>query len=167
MIYILIIVFCLIAFICLRKQGAYTGTHPKKTTVRTIPVGPALCPYCQKSFEERPKRNRKCPACGSKIILRRGVLLTESQAEDHDKKRSAQIGASIAASKKASLERYRKDGVKCVQILATGQTSCKACRALRGKKFLVKDELRNPTLPVKDCTGYYGHCRCAYIPVVR
>ncbi len=128
----------------------------------------SACPYCKYVFEQKPRRNRKCPSCQKRIVLRRGKLLTEVQATDYDRKKYAKIGRQITASQKQSLIEYKKSGVvKYVEILSAGESSCDACLALDNKKLLVEDELRNPTLPVKNCTGGYGYCRCTYIPVIE
>ena len=131
------------------------------------PVSPAFCPYCKFEFEERPTRNRKCPKCQSQIILRRGRILTKEQASTHDVRELAKHRKSIEVQNIKTLRSYKEAGVvKYVEISGAGQNSCQACNRLDGKRFHLENELHNPTLPVKNCTGVYGFCRCCYIPVV-
>jgi hypothetical protein len=165
---VLIIVVGLLILLYFRKQ------KKAKKKVKTVkarpgrPVGPVFCPYCKFEFNEKPKRNSKCPSCQKKIVLRNSKLLTEVQAADYDRNKYAKIGQQIAASQKKSLIEYKKSGVvKYVEIISAGETSCQACKRLNGKRFRLKDELHNPTLPVKNCTGGYGYCRCCYVPVVK
>jgi len=98
-------------------------------------------------------------------MLRKGNLLTESQAEDYDRKECERIGKQLALSQRQSLINYKELGVvKYVEISsARDGASCQACNQINGKRFLLKDELRNPTLPVKNCTSSF--CRCCYLPV--
>jgi hypothetical protein len=42
------------------------------------------CPYCATVLEIAPKRKKPCPKCGQLIYVRKGVLLTEEDAEIHD-----------------------------------------------------------------------------------
>ena len=51
----------------------------------------ALCPYCQRVLDKRPKRKKKCPHCENYIYVRRlppkgerRVLVTEEEAEEID-----------------------------------------------------------------------------------
>lgn len=165
--YILLIIVGLIILSYFRKKKKVKNKVQAVKTYHSKPAKPAFCPYCKFKFEERPKRNRKCPSCQKKLVLRNGKLLTEAQAVDYDTKKYAKIGQQIAASQKKSLIEYKKSGVvKYVEISSAGENSCQACKRLNGKRFRLKDELLNPTLPVKNCTGGYGYCRCCYIPVV-
>jgi len=78
------------------------------------------------------------------------------------------IKKTIEASQLNSLKEYKNSGViKYVEVLPGEENTCSACRKLKGKKLLLDDELRNSTLPVKNCTGGYGYCRCCYIPVIE
>ena len=130
------------------------------------PVRSAKCPYCKFTFEKTPQRNRKCPQCGLKIMLRKGRLLTEIQARGFDEKRIKQIANNLGFHRRRNLEELSRSGIsKYVEIsCANDGVTCGACRELHGKRVLVKHELQNPTLPVRDCTSDF--CRCCYIPVV-
>lgn len=127
-----------------------------------------FCPYCKYEFNEKPKRNKKCPSCQKKIMLRNAKLLTEYQAIKYDEREHATINEAIASLNRKALVNYKKNGIKYVEILTGRENTCKACLALDGKRLLVEDELRNPTLPVKNCNGGYwkGHCRCCYVAVI-
>jgi hypothetical protein len=144
----------------------------KPTPVRvecrtTKPVRPAKCPYCEFTFEKRPQRNRKCPQCGSRIMLRKGRLLIETQAEVFDKKRLEQIAANLNRLRRRNLIEEGRLGVcRYVELsCADDGITCDACRGLHGKRVLIRDELRNPTLPVKNCTSDF--CRCCYRPALE
>ena len=164
--YIVLIVTVLIIMLLFRGRGK-SETSPKPTKYRSTKSNlPANCPYCDFAFERRPQRNRKCPNCQSKIMLRKGKLLTESQAEDYDRKKTEQIGKQLDRLRRRNLINYKELGVlKYVEISSAGDGACcPACNQLNGKRCLLEDELRNPTLPVKNCTGDF--CRCSYLPVV-
>lgn len=165
--YIVPIVAVLIIMLLFRGRGK-SKTSPKPTKYRSTKSNlPANCPYCNFAFERRPQRNRKCPNCQSKIMLRKGKLLTDSQAEDYDKKKTEQIGKQLDRLRRRNLINYKELGVlRYVEISsACDGASCQACNQLNGKRFLLKDELRNPTLPVKNCTSSF--CRCCYLPVIK
>lgn len=50
----------------------------------------AICPYCHKVLEQRPKRKKKCPFCKQFIFMltvpskRERVLVTEVDAKEID-----------------------------------------------------------------------------------
>lgn len=166
--YILFIIVGLVILLYFQKRKKIRKGLQTVKSHRTKPAGPAYCPYCKKQLEKQPVHNRKCPMCGAKIILRKGQLLTEEQAAACDRKELAKQRKAIEANHMATLIRYKKSGVvECVEICGGGQNSCPACEALSGKRFLLKDALRNPPLPVKNCTSVYGFCRCCYAPVVK
>jgi len=100
-------------------------------------------------------------------MLRKGNLLTESQAEDYDRKECERIVKQHDFHRRRSLISFKELGVtKYVEISsACDGASCQACNQLNGKRFLLKDELRNPKLPVKNCTSSF--CRCCYLPVIK
>ncbi len=64
------------------------------------------------------------------------------------------------AQHRATLERYRSEGLKHVEILPAPD-SCEACRKLAGEYELNKA----PELPHEHCTHKMG-CRCCFLPVV-
>ena len=164
----------MIATPCKAQTNIQTSLPLKKNTKR-LPkteqaaclIGPAICPYCSALLEKRPKRSRKCPTCQCKIILREGRLLTEKQAAEYDKRVFENMKSTIARNRMSTLRSYAESRVvKYVEIISAGQNSCSVCRGLDGKRFLLKNELSNPTLPVKKCISNYGYCRCCYVPVV-
>lgn len=165
--YILLIVVGLIILSYFRKKKKVKKKVQAVKTHRSKPAGPAFCPYCKFKFEERPKRNKKCPKCQSKIIVREGKLLTEEQASAFDERELAKHRKSIEVQNMRTLKDYEKSGViKYVEICGGQQNSCQACKRLNGKRLRLKNELQKPTLPVKNCTSVYGYCRCCYTPVV-
>lgn len=66
---------------------------------------------------------------------------------------------------KRDLEKYKESGVvKEVEILPAG-TACPVCKIWKDKKIPLKDALKKPPLPIKNCQKDIG-CRCTYIPVM-
>lgn len=60
-------------------------------------------------------------------------------------------------SYQADMERYRKWGIKSVQIISgSDQHQCQACRKLAGRKYKLSEV---PELPFEKCTSDLG-CRC-------
>lgn len=147
-----------------KKRGRIT---PKTTFAKASkPSNPAQCPYCKFIFDKKPKRNRKCPNCQSKIILRNHQLLTEQEANQYDKMKNKQIAKQLDRHRRRSLiEQQKLSCSKYTEISAAGGC-CPACGKLDGKKVLIRNELKSPTLPVKNCTSEYGFCRCSYLPVI-
>jgi len=166
--YLLFVIVGLIVLIYFRQQKKVVKRKPaQKPRGTKQPIGHAICPYCKGVLENSPKRNKKCPKCQSKIMVRGGKLLTEKQAEQYDRRKLEQIAKSITKQNIKALNNYKKSGeVKYVEIIAAGN-SCNACLALDGKRLRLKDELKNPTLPIKNCNGPYGYCRCTYVPVIK
>lgn len=39
------------------------------------------CPYCNTVLDPKPKRKKKCPACGNSVYVRGGALITEEDLE--------------------------------------------------------------------------------------
>ena len=148
------------------KQRKAENEKVRQRKIKQRQLSTPICPYCNVVLEDRPKRNKRCTNCKSKIMLREGKLLTEEQAERYDEKKYAAIAKTITAMNMKSLRRYQKSGVvKYVEILASSDL-CEDCMKLNGKKILLKDEIKDSTIPVKNCTGGYGYCRCTYAPVV-
>lgn len=44
----------------------------------------ATCPYCKAALEKPPARKKACPSCGQFIFVRRGMLVTEEEAQIQD-----------------------------------------------------------------------------------
>lgn len=65
---------------------------------------------------------------------------------------------------KPTLKSYKKSGVMAVEILPASD-ACDICKAWKGKKIPLKEALKKPPLPIKDCQKDIG-CRCCYIPVI-
>ena len=64
------------------------------------------------------------------------------------------------AQKQASLEQYRSEGLKYVEVYPASD-SCEACKKIAGKYEITKA----PSLPYEHCTHKMG-CRCTFLPVV-
>lgn len=62
-------------------------------------------------------------------------------------------------SHKETLQRYRKNGVKRIQILTAGSESCKECQKLDGKIYQIDKMIE---LPYENCTCDLG-CRCTIV----
>lgn len=58
---------------------------------------------------------------------------------------------------------YFQMGVKEVEILDAGASSCPICQSLRGKVFTIQKAFAEMPIPVKDCDNAYGYCRCTYL----
>ena len=65
------------------------------------------------------------------------------------------------ATHRATLERYRSEKLKYVEILPAPD-SCEACRKLAGKRYEVNEA---PELPNERCTHKMG-CRCVFLPCI-
>ena len=169
--FVISVIFACLLIVCFRKYKVacktldYTAKRKAKQPPKT--EIPSICPYCNKVLDKKLSRSKKCPNCQQQIMVRDKIIMTETQAVEYDKAvMQKQEKVSKALHHKQLID-YKKSGViKHVEILAAGQNSCPACKALDRKRFLLKNELRNPTLPVKNCTSDYGHCRCCYAPVV-
>jgi hypothetical protein len=49
----------------------------------------AACPHCEKVIDPRPRRSRKCPHCREPVVVRKGALLTASDAAALDQEKPA------------------------------------------------------------------------------
>lgn len=96
-------------------------------------------------------------------MLRNRQLLTENQAIEYDKDKLEERRKEHIVALRNSLLGYQELGnVRYVKILASCDGACcSACMKLNGKRVLLKDELENPTLPVKNCENAF--CRCGYV----
>jgi hypothetical protein len=65
------------------------------------------------------------------------------------------------ATHRATLERYRCEGLKHIEILPAPD-SCEACKKLAGKQYRLAEA---PELPHEHCTHKMG-CRCCFLPVI-
>jgi len=68
----------------------------------------------------------------------------------------------FSGTHQSTLERYRNEGVKYVEVLATPD-SCESCKKIAGKHYKLNDA---PELPNEYCTHKMG-CRCRYLPVIE
>ena len=71
-------------------------------------------------------------------------------------------------SRKMELMKYKKEGIKKVQILTAGSGSCEHCQQLEDKILTINEALEKMPIPVKECTheladGRLGFCRCCYV----
>lgn len=82
------------------------------------------------------------------------------------KKRYEEAKNSIVKSYKRDLESYLLSGVvKGVEVLPA-KNACDACKEWEGKKIALKEAIKKPPLPIKNCHNEkYGYCRCTYIAV--
>lgn len=83
------------------------------------------------------------------------------------KKRYEEAKNFIVKSNKEALKSYLRSGVvKAVEVLPA-KNACDACKKWEGKKITLKEVIKKPPLPVKNCHNeQYGYCRCCYISVV-
>lgn len=94
-------------------------------------------------------------------------MTEKKRAQGNDQVKIEKIRKQLEDSARDTLINYKESGViSYVEILAAGENSCNTCRAMNGKKFLLEAAIKNPPLPVKNCTGVFGYCRCCYVPVV-
>jgi predicted RNA-binding Zn-ribbon protein involved in translation (DUF1610 family) len=169
--FVISVILTLLLVVCFVKlKAAYKAVDysaKRKTGKQPKTESSSICPYCGRVLEKKLTRSRKCPNCGQQIVVRDKKVMTERQAVEYDKAVIQKQKKELENFHRNQLIDYKKSGVtKYVEILAAGENSCPACKALDRKRFLLKNELQNPTLPVKNCTGCYGYCRCCYIPVV-
>jgi hypothetical protein len=100
------------------------------------------------------------------LTYRKQAELLEKEGLDSTRVRQESIKA-LKKAMHAVLLNYKKSGVvNRVEILTAGEDSCSACRALEGKIYTISQALKENPLPVANCTGRYGYCRCVYAPVV-
>ena len=64
------------------------------------------------------------------------------------------------AYSKTTLDRYRKSGIKEVEI-STCLDSCNNCKEINRRKYKIEDAIE---LPYHLCSHKYG-CRCTYLPI--
>lgn len=79
-------------------------------------------------------------------------------------KEGKEFHKDLGEAARCDLRRYQSEGVKIVEILAAGDSSCDKCKSLNGKQIAIKEALKTMPIPVKDCGR--GFCRCCYTPVV-
>ena len=65
-----------------------------------------------------------------------------------------------------TLQSYLNSGVANLIVILNAPDSCDVCKKLDGKRFNVKEAIKNTPIPVKECTYKYG-CRCVYLPEVK
>ena len=134
----------------------------------------ASCPHCNTPLDLIPERKKKCPSCGQYIFVRtrppdrQRILVTEQGAKRIDdewakirEEKSKAIRAEIKAANRASLRRYKKEGMTHVELYPAPD-ACEECVALAGVYPITKV----PLLPISRCRNPKG-CRCTYLPVIE
>jgi hypothetical protein len=136
----------------------------------------AACPHCRRAIEPPPKRSRLCPHCRASIVVRRGSLLTEGQAEAFDTESER---AASAKRKAIAVERYREGKASTAsdlkQAKASGVVSgvrvlvstndCRVCQAVRDRVFPIKSCTPKMLPPYENCEIEDG-CRASLTMVV-
>lgn len=123
----------------------------------------AICPHCRRAIEPTPRRSRLCPHCRRAIVVRRGLLLTEGQAEAFD----AEV-ESIADAKRMAraAERYRegraftardlkqarasRDVVSGIRVMVS-ENDCRVCQTIAGTVFSVESCTLDMLPPYRNC----------------
>jgi hypothetical protein len=130
----------------------------------------AICPHCRRAIEPAPKRSRLCPHCRAPIVVRRGSLLTETQAATFD----AEAGAVAAGKRKArggdwfrehrgytarDLKQAKASRGTVTGIgLLVSEDDCRVCQAARDRVFPVQTCTVEMLPPYRDCE-YEEGCR--------
>jgi len=65
-----------------------------------------------------------------------------------------------------TLQSYLDSGVVSLVVILNALDSCDVCKKLNGKRFNVKEAIKNTPIPAKQCTHIQG-CRCVYLPEVK
>lgn len=83
------------------------------------------------------------------------------------KKRYKEVKNFIIKSNEEALKGYlRSSVVKGVEVLPA-KNACDACKEWEGKKIALKEAIKKPPLPIRNCHNEkYGYCRCTYIAVI-
>jgi hypothetical protein len=138
----------------------------------------AACPHCRRAIEPPPKRSRLCPHCRAPIVVRRGKLLTEGQAEAFD----AELDAIASGKRMArAAERYREgraytardlkqarasqDAVSGIRVMVS-ENDCPVCHAVEGIVFPVESCTLDMLPPYRNCEFEEG-CRACITLVLK
>ncbi|MGD9617134.1 MAG: hypothetical protein AB7W06_17300 [Alphaproteobacteria bacterium] len=119
----------------------------------------SACPHCHKAIDPPPKRSRKCPHCKAHFTVRRGVILTDAQAEAIEAEEARRLRKSRFREGRAQvveeLREARKSGVVAGFKPLVGDDACRLCLEARDRYF-----------PLADCTvdmlPPYAECECEY-----
>lgn len=85
---------------------------------------PSACPYCGAVLDPAPERNRKCPHCGERIVVRTRrsdgakVLLTEAGAREFDKERKQEAARNKALRRAQNIGASESDFQRVERELA-------------------------------------------------
>lgn len=159
----------------MRKAGIIPKpieTPKNKSDMRKDEGVKPMCPYCKEVLDKAPKRKKKCPHCSNYIFVKPkqnefpSIYLTEEQVMKLNEIESVNHFKDSLKNKNTTLLRYKRNGVKNVQILSSG--GCKACIELHGVVFAIDDALKNMPIPCKECTFQLHNeiprwCRCTYV----
>ena len=120
------------------------------------------CPHCGVSIDPPPKRSRKCPHCRQPIVVRRGHLLTEAEADEFDdrlddareaiaSRKVAERQALFRKSVADELRQAKESGVVAgMQLLMSGD-ACDVFRSRRGLVFPIDSCTVDDLPPYPDC----------------
>jgi len=100
------------------------------------------------------------------LIYRKQAILLDKEGRDSTRVRQESNKAFKKVMRNVLLDYQKSAVVDKVEILAAGENSCPACMALNGKIYTIRQALKENPLPVENCNGGYGYCRCCYLPVV-
>lgn len=89
------------------------------------------------------------------------MSLFDKLKNDKQEEKAKTIRAEIEAANRASLHRYRKEGMTHVELYPASD-ACEECVALAGVYAINKV----PLLPASRCRNPKG-CRCTYLPVIE
>lgn len=138
----------------------------EKESGKTFP-----CPYCRKPFGPRPRRTKKCSACGGTIFHLSGTFYTEAKVSELNQKeweKNTQKTKRETVKDDWREERsYRKEfgeAHTAGYIIKVGP-ACTSSQHLNGLLVLIEDANDTPELlpPFDGCR--HDTCECDYVPV--
>jgi hypothetical protein len=139
--------------------------------------GPSACPCCQVPIDPRPKRSRKCKACGETFYVRLGTLFTAQKARAYDE----QFGSPLKWMNRGEKIHYHRHYFACeflsckqnaslyigVLIVATkASLCCLACRKHHKGFVSVATGKPEDLPPFPDCVNE-NSCPCGLLRVFR
>ena len=136
------------------------------------------CPYCKEMFGPRPKRTKKCPHCGNKIIHLSGRFYNEDQVNEMKQKDDTRAQKQwLKESRQENRETVREDlkdeksfrkefgEPYFVGYLVQIGPQCVASAHLNGLLVLIDDAVNAIDLlpPYDECR--HNTCECDFEPV--
>jgi hypothetical protein len=139
----------------------------EKASGKTFP-----CPYCKAKFGPRPKREKKCPSCGNRIIQLSGKFYTLSQADTLFQadwlKEARQFTKQEVSDDWKEERKYRKEFGEplIVGYSVTAGPSCPHVKHLEKLLILIEDAYDAPDMlpPFDECK--HDTCECQFISVM-